>query len=63
LNNKEDEKGRLITMSVKPISKDNYRIEFAEPLDAGEYGFIWVKNMDLKEFSVFAFGIDWKNSN
>jgi len=22
-----------------------------------------VKNMDLKEFSVFAFGIDWKNSN
>jgi len=63
LNNKEDEKGKLITMSVKPISKDNYRIEFTEPLDAGEYGFIWVKNMDLKEFSVFAFGIDWKNSN
>jgi len=63
LNDKEDEKGKLITMSVKPISKDNYRIEFNEPLDAGEYGFIWVKNMDLKEFSVFAFGIDWKNSN
>ena len=63
LNDKEDEKGKLITMSVKPISKDNYRIEFTEPLDAGEYGFIWVKNMDLKEFSVFAFGIDWKNSN
>ena len=50
-------------MSVKPISKDNYRIEFTQPLEAGEYGFIWVKNMDLKEFSVFAFGIDWKNSN
>ena len=63
LNDKEDEKGKSIGMSVKPISKDNYRIEFAEPLDAGEYGFIWVKNMDLKEFSVFAFGIDWKNSN
>jgi hypothetical protein len=63
LNDKEDEKGKLITMSVKPISKDNYRIEFNEPLDAGEYGFIWVKNMDMKEFSVFAFGIDWKNSN
>jgi hypothetical protein len=63
LNDKEDEKGKLITMSVKPISKDNYRIEFNEPLDAGEYGFIWVKNMDLKEFSVYAFAIDWKNSN
>jgi hypothetical protein len=63
LNDKDDEKGKLVTMSVKPISKDNYRIEFNEPLDAGEYGFIWVKNMDLKEFSVFAFGIDWKSSN
>lgn len=63
LNDKDDEKGKLITMSVKPISKDNYRIEFDGPLDAGEYGFVWVKNMDLKEFSVYAFGIDWKNSN
>ena len=63
LNDKDDEKGKLITMSVKPISKDNYRIEFNGPLDAGEYGFVWVKNMDLKEFSVYAFGIDWKNSN
>ncbi len=63
LNDKDDEKGKLVTMSVKPMSKDNYRIEFNEPLDAGEYGFIWVKNMDLKEFSVFAFGIDWKSSN
>jgi hypothetical protein len=63
LNNKEEEKGKLVTMSVKPVSKDNYRIELNEPLEAGEYGFIWVKNMDLKEFSVFAFGIDWKNSN
>jgi hypothetical protein len=63
LNDKEEEKGKLVTMSVKPISKDNYRIELNEPLEAGEYGFIWVKNMDLKEFSVFAFGIDWKSSN
>lgn len=63
LNDKEDEKGKSISISVKPISKDNYRIEFPQPLEAGEYGFIWVKNMDLKEFSVFAFGIDWKNSN
>ena len=63
LNDKDDEKGKLITMRVKPISKDNYRIEFNGPLDAGEYGFVWVKNMDLKEFSVYAFGIDWKNSN
>ena len=63
LNDKEEGKGKLVTMSVKPISKDNYRIELNEPLEAGEYGFIWVKNMELKEFSVFAFGIDWKNSN
>jgi hypothetical protein len=63
LNDKDVEKGKLITMSVKPISKDNYRIEFNGPLDAGEYGFVWVKNMDLKEFSVYAFGLDWKNSN
>lgn len=63
LNDKEEEKGKLVTMSVRPISKDNYRIELNEPLEAGEYGFIWVKNMDLKEFSVFAFGIDWKSSN
>jgi hypothetical protein len=38
-------------------------IQFASPLAAGEYGFIWVKNMDLKEFTVYAFGIDWKSSN
>ncbi len=63
LNDKEDEKGKLVNISVKPISKDNYRIEFSEKLEAGEYGFVWVKNMDLKEFSVFAFGIDWKNSD
>lgn len=63
LNDKEDQKGKMITISVKPLSKDNYRIEFSEKLDAGEYGFVWVKNMDLKEFSVFAFGIDWKSSD
>ena len=63
LNNNDEEKGKQITFSVKPISNDNYQIQFSEPLDAGEYGFVWVKNMDLKEFTVFAFGIDWKNSN
>ena len=43
------------------ISKDNYQIQLPEQLEAGEYGFVWVKNMELKEFTVFAFGIDWKN--
>lgn len=61
LSNKEETKGKLITFSVKPISKDNYLIRFADAMEAGEYGFVWVKNMELKAFSVFAFGIDWKN--
>ena len=63
LSDKEEEKGKFITMSVKTLSKDNYMIEFSEPLEAGEYGFVWVKNMELKEFNVFAFGINWKNSD
>jgi len=63
LNDKDEEKGKMIGISVKPVSKDNYRIEFANKLEAGEYGFVWVKNMDLKEYSVFAFGIDWKSSD
>jgi hypothetical protein len=63
LNNNEEEKGKQISFSVKLISNDNYMILFTDPLEAGEYGFVWVKNMDLKEFTVFAFGIDWKSSN
>ncbi len=63
LSDKEEEKGKFITMSVKTLSKDNYMIEFSQPLEAGEYGFVWVKNMELKEFNVFAFGINWKNSD
>jgi len=63
LNNNEEEKGRQVSFSVKPISGDNYMIQFASPLEAGEYAFVWVKNMDLKEFTVYAFGIDWKSSN
>lgn len=60
---KDEEKSKLIDFSVKTISKDNYMIQFVNTLEAGEYGFVWVKNMDLKEFNVFAFGIDWKTSN
>jgi len=45
------------------ISKDNYMIQFTQTLEAGEYGFVWVKNMEQKEFGVFAFGIDWKSSD
>jgi hypothetical protein len=63
LNNKDEAKGKLMSFSVKIISKDNYMVQLPEQLEAGEYGFVWVKNMDLKEFTVFAFGIDWKNSD
>jgi hypothetical protein len=63
LNDKDEAKGRLLSFSVKMISKDNYQIQLPEQLEAGEYGFVWVKNMELKEFTVFAFGIDWKSSN
>ena len=63
VTNKEGEKGKLISFSVKTISRENYKIEFSQALEAGEYGFVWVKNMELKEFTVFAFGIDWKSSD
>jgi len=61
LNNNEDAKGKLIPFGVKMISKDTYMIQLPEQLEAGEYGFVWVKNMELKEFTVFGFGIDWKS--
>jgi hypothetical protein len=63
VSDKNESKGRLMSFSVKMISKDNYMIQLPEQLEAGEYGFVWVKNMELKEFTVFAFAIDWKNSN
>jgi len=63
LNDKDEAKGKLMNFSVKLVSKDNYQIQLPEQLEAGEYGFVWVKNMDLKEFTVFAFGIDWKSSD
>ncbi len=61
ITDKDEAKGKLISFSVKIISKDNYQIQLPDQLEAGEYGFVWVKNMELKEFTVFAFGIDWKN--
>lgn len=63
LNDKEESKGKLINFNVKTISKDNYSIQLPDQLEAGEYGFVWVKNMELKEFTVFAFGIDWKSND
>jgi len=63
LNDKKEENGKLIPFSVKLIGADNYVIKCGEQLSAGEYGFVWVKNMQLKAFTVFAFGIDWKSSN
>lgn len=62
LNDKDEAKGKLVSISVKSISKDTYQVQLPEQLDAGEYGFVWVKNMDLKEFIVFAFGIDWQKA-
>ena len=62
-NDKEEGKGKLLSFGVKMISKDNYLIQLQDQLEAGEYGFVWVKNMELKEFTVFAFGIDWKSSD
>lgn len=52
-----------MSFSVKMLSKDNYQLQLPDQLEAGEYGFVWVKNMELKEFTVFAFGIDWRNSD
>jgi hypothetical protein len=63
LNDKDEAKGKLMSFSVKMISPDNYMIQLPDQLQAGEYGFVWVKNMELKEFTVFAFGIDWKSSD
>jgi len=63
LNDKEEQKGKNISFNVKMISPDNYMIQFAGALEAGEYGFVWLKNMELKECNVFAFGIDWQRSN
>lgn len=63
VSDKDEAKGKLMSFSVKMISKDNYMIQLPEQLEAGEYGFVWVKNMELKEFTVFAFGIDWKSSD
>jgi hypothetical protein len=62
-NDKQETKGKQISIAVKSVSKDNYEVQFPEQLVAGEYGFVWVKNMDVKEFTVFAFGIDWKRSD
>jgi hypothetical protein len=63
ISDKDEAKGKLISFNVKMISKDNYQITLPSQLDAGEYGFVWMKNMELKEFNVFAFGIDWKSSD
>jgi hypothetical protein len=63
VTDKDEARGKLLSFSVKMISKDNYMIQLAEQLQAGEYGFVWVKNMELKKFTVFAFGIDWKSSD
>jgi hypothetical protein len=44
------------------ISEDNFMIQLRKS-GAGEYSFVWVKNMEQKGFTVFAFDIDWKSSD
>lgn len=63
LNSKADEKSSSIGLSVKKIGSGNYMIMFSNTLEAGEYGFVWVNNMSLQEFTVFAFAVDWKKSD
>ena len=63
INNKDDGKSTTVSFSVKMISPENYMITFAEPLEAGEYAFVWVKNMDSQEFTLYTFGIDWRRSD
>ena len=63
LADKDEAKGKLMSFSVKMLSKDNYQLQLPDQLESGEYGFVWVKNMEVKEFTVFAFGIDWRNSD
>jgi len=36
-------------MNVKHILKDNYLTGFIEVVKAGDYDFVWVKSMELKE--------------
>lgn len=64
LNSKSEEKSTSISLNIKKISPGNYMVAFADPLAAGEYGFIWVNNSaSVQESTVFAFGIDWKTSD
>jgi len=63
LNSKSEDKSTSVNLSVKNISPSNYMIMFSEPLEAGEYGFVWVNNMTLQEYPVYAFGIDWRRSD
>ena len=63
INNKDGGKSTTVNFSVKMISPENYMISFAEPLEAGEYAFVWVKNMDSQEVTLYAFGIDWRRSD
>ena len=63
INNKDGGKSTTVSFSVKMISPENYMISFAEPLEAGEYAFVWVKNMDSQEVTLYAFGIDWRRSD
>jgi hypothetical protein len=63
LTDRDDARGKSISFAVKMLSKDNYVIQLPDQLEAGEYGFVWMKNMEVKEFVVSGFGVDWKSSD
>jgi hypothetical protein len=63
LNSKTEDKSSTINLSVRKLSTGIYAITFNTPLDAGEYGFVWMNNTTLQEFPVYGFGIDWKKSD
>jgi len=63
LNSKAEDKSSTVNLSVKKVSPGIYLVTFNNPLEAGEYGFVWMNNMTLQEFPVYAFGIDWKRAD
>jgi hypothetical protein len=63
IKNKEESKNTTIMINVKKLSGESYLISPAQPLEAGEYGFVLSAANAGQELTIFAFGIDWKKSD
>jgi hypothetical protein len=63
IKNKEESKNTTVMINVKKLSKESYLISPAQPLEAGEYGFVLNGANPGQELTIFAFGIDWKKSD